>query len=83
MKKTLFYLLLLLLIGSQACKNKEGKTSENLIGKPEITVKDGIMTPEALWSFGRIGEVSVSPDKSTVTFTVKYFSIKENVTNQL
>ncbi len=81
MKKTLFYLLLLLLIGSQACNNKEGKTSENLIGKPEVIVKDGIMTPEALWSFGRIGEVSVSPDNLTVTFTVKYFSIKENKGN--
>ena len=81
MKKTLFYAILLLLIGTQACKNKENKSTENLIAKPQITVKDGIMTPEALWSFGRIGEVSVSPDKSTVSFTVKYFSIKENKGN--
>ncbi|MFZ4413138.1 MAG: prolyl oligopeptidase family serine peptidase [Bacteroidales bacterium] len=81
MKKTFFYAMLVMLIATQACKNKEGEKAENLIEKPEVTVKDGIMTPEILWSFGRIGDVSVSPDQSMVTFTVKYYSIKENKGN--
>ncbi len=81
MKKTAIYLITIALLATTACKNKDGKQDKDIIGKPEISVKDGIMTPEALWSFGRIGEVSVSPDKSIVTFTVKYFNIKENKGN--
>jgi dipeptidyl aminopeptidase/acylaminoacyl peptidase len=37
-----------------------------------------LMTPEILWSFGRIGEVSVSPDNSTVLFSVRYYDIQKN-----
>lgn len=37
-----------------------------------------LMTPEILWSFGRISTVSVSPDNSTVLFSVRYFDIPEN-----
>jgi dipeptidyl aminopeptidase/acylaminoacyl peptidase len=36
------------------------------------------MTPEILWSFDRIGEVSVSPDNSTVLFSVRYYDIQKN-----
>ena len=75
-----FLLILSVVAITFSCKNKEQKNTE-IISKPEITVKNGIMTPEALWSFGRIGEVSVSPDKSFISFTVKYFSIKENKGN--
>ena len=28
---------------------------KNLIGKSDIRIKDGRMTPEALWAMGRIG----------------------------
>jgi len=37
-----------------------------------------LMTPEILWSLGRIGEVSVSPDNSTVLFSVRYYDIQKN-----
>jgi dipeptidyl aminopeptidase/acylaminoacyl peptidase len=37
-----------------------------------------LMTPEILWSFDRIGEVSVSPDNSTVLFSVRYYDIQKN-----
>jgi len=37
-----------------------------------------LLTPEILWSFGRIGEVSVSPDNSTVLFSVRYYDIQKN-----
>ncbi len=81
MKKKLFYAFIMLIICSQAINNVKAQSNKNIIGKPNISVKNGIMTPEALWSFGRIGEVSVSPDKSTITYTVKYFDIKENKGN--
>lgn len=37
-----------------------------------------LMTPEVLWSFGRIGSSQVSPDGKTVLYDVTYFNIPEN-----
>ena len=37
-----------------------------------------LLTPEILWSFGRISDVSVSPDNKTVLYGNKYFDIKQN-----
>lgn len=81
MKNKLIITTLLLFMSSQFIFKANSQSNKSIIGKPDITVKNGIMTPEALWSFGRIGEVAVSPDKSTITYTVKYFSIKENKGN--
>jgi dipeptidyl aminopeptidase/acylaminoacyl peptidase len=36
------------------------------------------MTPEVLWSFGRIGESTVSPDGLTVLYSVTTYNIEEN-----
>ncbi|MDR0814473.1 MAG: S9 family peptidase [Bacteroidales bacterium] len=36
------------------------------------------LTPELLWKFGRIGEYKVSPDNSTVVYTVSRYSVKDN-----
>ena len=52
-----------------------------VIGKQQVTVDNGLMTPEALWAFGRIGTVSVSPDGQRVAYTVSYYSIAENKGN--
>ncbi|MCY1720098.1 S9 family peptidase [Prolixibacteraceae bacterium Z1-6] len=37
-----------------------------------------IMTPEVLWSFGRLGGAQVSPDGKNVLYTVTYYNIEEN-----
>ena len=58
--------------------NKNKKEIETVIGKPEVTVVNGQMTPEILWSFGRLGEFAVSPDAGTIAYTVTYFDIAEN-----
>jgi len=44
----------------------------------DMKVTSDVMTPEVLWSFGRVGNVSVSPDGKTVLFTVAYTKIDEN-----
>ncbi len=36
------------------------------------------MTPETLWSFGRISDVQVSPDGSMVLFGVTHYDVQEN-----
>ena len=46
---------------------------------PEIPVLNSdIMTPELLWTFGRLGNIELSPDRKTVLFSVTYFNIKGN-----
>ncbi len=55
---------------------------KNLIGKSDIRIKDGRMTPEALWGMGRIGGMNVSPDGKKVVYTVAYYSVPENKSNR-
>ena len=46
---------------------------------PEVPkLSSDLMTPEVLWSFSRMGEPSVSPDQSTVLYTVTNYNIEEN-----
>lgn len=37
-----------------------------------------VMTPELLWSFGRIGDMQVSPTGEHVAYAVSYYNIQEN-----
>ncbi|MCK9322063.1 MAG: peptidase S9, partial [Bacteroidales bacterium] len=78
MKKYLFFAIALTII-FVSCKPRS--TKEDIVGKPQIEVKDGKLTPEVLWAFGRVGEVSVSPNEDKVLFTVKYFDVKANKGN--
>ena len=55
---------------------------KNLIGKSDIRIKDGRMTPEALWAMGRIGGMNVSQKKKKVVYTVAYYSVPENKSNR-
>jgi len=41
-------------------------------------LKSDIMTPEVLWSFGRLGGANLSPDNGSILYTVTYYKIKEN-----
>lgn len=62
--------------------NVKGTGDKNLIGKSDIRIKDGRMTPEALWAMGRIGGMNVSPDGKRVVYTVAYYSVPENKSNR-
>ena len=61
-------------VGPEKAAQAEGP----IIGKQEITVKEGRMTPETLWAMGRIGSSAVSPDGKRIAYTVSYYSVKEN-----
>ena len=52
------------------------------IGKQNITVKDGRMTPEALWAMGRIGSYEASADGKQIVYQVGYYSVKANKSQQ-
>ena len=60
----------------------EGKKGEQkVIEKPKIEIKDGMLTPEVLEAFGRISQVTPSPDGKKVIFTLSYEDIEENKSN--
>jgi dipeptidyl aminopeptidase/acylaminoacyl peptidase len=44
----------------------------------DIKLSSDVMTPETLWSLGRIGDWDLSPDGQTVVYSVSYPSIKDN-----
>ena len=60
----------LMLASSCTEVKQEGQGYEPIIGKQEITIKDGRLTPEALWAMGRIGSLSISPDGKKIAYTV-------------
>lgn len=52
--------------------------AQSIIGKQSIELKDGLMTPEALWGMGRIGSVDVNAMGTKLVYSVSYYSVKEN-----
>jgi dipeptidyl aminopeptidase/acylaminoacyl peptidase len=70
----------LLVMGNSTHANAQ---EEVKIGKQNITVKDGRMTPEALWAMGRIGNYAASPDGSKIVYQVGYYSVKHNKSHQV
>ena len=58
-----------------------GQKDQALIGQSDIKIEGKRMTPEALWAMGRIGGVSVSPDEKQIAYSVAYYSIPENKSN--
>lgn len=61
---------------------KPEKLDAPLIKKCDATLTSDIMTPEVLWSFGRLGDVQVSPDGTKLIYGVSYYSIPQNKSNR-
>jgi len=61
--------------------DNQGGTNEDLIGRSDIRIDNGRMTPEALWAMGRIGDVVVSPNQQQVVYSVSYYSVPQNRSN--
>lgn len=73
--------------GLMACGSGKDKTTEDtsqssLIGKSTTKIKDEVMTPEVLYSFGRVSDIQLSPDKQKILYGVTYISIDENKSNR-
>ena len=63
------------------CSNVKAEETVK-IGKQNITIKDGRMTPEALWAMGRIGTAEASADGKQIVYQVGYYSVKANKSQQ-
>ena len=53
-------------------------SSKGYIGKSEIVIEDGKMSPEALLAFGRLSDPQVSPDGKHILYGVSYTSTADN-----
>jgi dipeptidyl aminopeptidase/acylaminoacyl peptidase len=59
-------------------QEKQSQTDSKYIGPSKISVENGVMTPEALLSLGRLSDPQLSPDKNWILYGVSYTSIEEN-----
>jgi dipeptidyl aminopeptidase/acylaminoacyl peptidase len=83
MRKLTLFLLAVLMTGLFSCKPQEKKTEEaQLIEKQSVELKSDLMTPEVLWSFGRLSEPELSPDKQIVLYGVTYYDVAQNKGNR-
>ena len=81
MKKINLIALALLIISGSLWAQKSLK-KEDLIGHHNIKLESEIMTPEVLWSFGRLGDIQVSPDGQKILYGVSYYSKDKNRSNR-
>jgi dipeptidyl aminopeptidase/acylaminoacyl peptidase len=77
MKKiSALFLLMGVLISCSQSEKSPVIAKEDLPAIPKIS--SDIMTPEVLWSLGRIGSFHLSPDQKTILYDVTWFNIPEN-----
>jgi dipeptidyl aminopeptidase/acylaminoacyl peptidase len=74
MKRYQLPIALLSILFVVSCKQKTIVTTEPEPGfSTQLSAEEiagGVMTPELMWKFGRLGSIALSPDGSTVLYTV-------------
>jgi len=70
---SLFLLTLLVVISSCTRVSNDNTYQPNA---PVLT--SDVMTPEVLWSFGRMSGVTLSPDNSQLLYGITYYNLEEN-----
>jgi len=62
-----------------SCSNPKTTKEMTMKSNPEVPkLTSDVMTPEVLWSFERIGDPQVSPDGTTVLYSVTNYNMEEN-----
>ena len=77
-KYYLFSVFVFIIAGFQLVAQQKSVIIEN----PDLKLESNLMTPEALWAFGRVSGPQVSPDGETVLYGVSYYSIEQNKGNR-
>jgi Tol biopolymer transport system component len=70
--------VLFLLSGIIACTSPNSSVQQKNFLPSVPVLESETLTPEVLWSFGRVGSPQVSPDGSKVLYTVTYYNLEEN-----
>lgn len=83
MNKSIIIFFAILFLFS-ACQQKQQEQAEKtpIIEQPQLKLDSDLMTPEVLWSFGRVSGHEISPDGKTVLYGVTYYSIEQNKGNR-
>jgi len=73
MKKNLILIILLVFLLSVSCKQKvpviQPPQNQFSVQLADSEKKGGVMTPEIMWKFSRLGTFALSPDGSTILYT--------------
>ncbi len=77
MKKLFLIFIVLAVVSLTACKTE---TKEEVAPAINVSLTDaekagGVLTPEILWKYGRIGSIVLSPDGATVLYTVTFYDL--------
>ena len=80
MKNFLFISGIVISVIVSSCSTEQVTEINNPVDQIELS--SDIMTPEVLWSFGRVSGVEISPDHSTLLFGVSFYNIEENRGNR-
>lgn len=83
MNKKLYAVVMVLIVavGTAFYVMNGGKEKKAVIGRSDIKIEDGVLSPEVLWSMGRIGGVATSTDGSRVAYQTTYYSVPENASH--
>lgn len=76
MKKYFILLLLFPLLLANSCKETEKEDAAAFdISLTKAEAEAGLLTPEILWKFGRLGSITLSPDGSTILYTISSYDL--------
>lgn len=67
-----------LMVSTLSSESMAAPSDGDFIRKQSLSIKDGRLTPEALWAMGRLGDFSLSPDGKLAVYSVSYYSVEQN-----
>jgi len=82
MKKHLTLIAVMIMAASCAQEPGSRPGDDKIIGRADLKIEDGILTPEILHQLGKVSDPQVSPDGKRIIYGVGFTSIEENRTNR-
>ena len=81
MKRSFFLLIIVIISFSVSCKQKTPVVTKEPVAdiNNQLTEEEksaGVLTPEIMWKFGRLGSFALSPDGLSVLYTVTQIDLK-------